>query len=216
MSKIVKHYLAGLCLLVLGATAHAGLIVDTGPGTLSASGNAFGSAQWLAAEFVLDRPYYITRLEGWMSAETLLDDLRGQTFSISIWGDGGDVPAFDAASRLYTNGAEIVGADVANWEGYNITYGNGLELAQGTYWIVFEYRTPNGNTYANGAMPGNSPTPLLNEAYLDNPTTWAADDDLNLGIRIYGNPIPAPLPIATMAIGLLAIGWRHSIASKRQ
>ncbi len=197
----------------LTTTAFAALLIDTGPGPAApnswwslqsdVTGGSPGSGQWLAASFDLNNDYFITDIAGWM----ITDGQTGNTFTISVYADGGGVP--DPTNLLYSNQATVTGTGQTNWEGYHIGFGNGLPLFAGTYWLGFEVRP--GNTYAGG-MPSPSVSPLLNEAF--NPSgTWLDFDGLDIGVRISGDlltqvPLPAAAPLFASVIGLMGLAAR--------
>lgn len=200
----MRSFLLAILLFVLWSfspNAMAGLIVDTGEGsgilrTLSNQTNTT-RAQWLAAEFSLDRDYYITGVWGFLRNE----GNTGQNFSITIYGDGGNTP--DSGNILYSNGTTISGAENSNnWEGYNITWGNGLELTAGSYWVSFEVRPNNYLNPYSGAMPIGAPNRVANEAFAQGPWYPAS---LGLGVRIEGTPVPEPASLFLLGTGFVGI-----------
>ncbi len=194
--KILLGIAAVLVTLIFNPVANAALIIDTGPGA-ETGGAALSSSvtgglnQWLAAKFELNSAQYITDIAAWVDST----GQTGNTFTISVYGDSGETP--DITNLLYSNQASVTGFGGGSWEGYHINWGNGLELAAGSYWLGFEVRP--GDTYA-GSMPGASPFPLLDEAF-NNSGYWIENDSLNLGVRISGNPAPVPLPPALWLFG---------------
>lgn len=208
----MKKYIYTLVTLIAMSftpAAHAGLIVDTGEGSPTGTLWTLGSGdtvlfpQWLAAEFTLDTSHYITGIEGWLISE----DNLGNTFTITVYGDAGETP--DTGNLIYSKEATISNTTGANWEGYTIDWGNGLELLAGSYWVSFEVRSHHNQTYG-GSMPGGAQNPLSNYAFSDG--NWHAYDDLGIGVRITGNVIsvPIPAPFTLLGIGLFAIGFARN------
>lgn len=202
MKKKIFLWIAAILVApIFYPVANAALIIDTGPGAATGGAALVSSAtgglnQWLAAKFELNSAQYITDIAGWV-------DSTGQTgklFTISVYGGGGEIP--DPSNLLYINQATVTGSGGGGWEGYHINWGNGLELAAGSYWLGFEVRS--GDTYA-GSMPGGSSFPLLDEAY-NNYGYWVGSDNLDLGIRISGNQVPVPLPPALWLLGSGLLG----------
>jgi len=172
-------------------------------------------AQWLASKFSLDKDYFLTDLHGWLYND---GSDTGDNFSITIYGDGGEVP--DTANLLYSNGGSISGIDGQyNWEGFQIaagSWGPGLELSLGDYWIAFELRTSNyANPYA-GTMADGAALPLTDGAF-DVGSGWTAYDDLSLGVRIQGveaAPVPEPSTFLLLGAGLGGLALYRRKAKK--
>lgn len=142
---------------------------------------------------------------------------------MSIYGDGGETPDFE--NRLYTNKVIVSGSDLnnmgGNWEGYDITHGGGLELTAGQYWLAFELRQlnalpPHGDTYT-GNLPFSSAVPQANEAWIPyGTTTWIENDGLDLGLRVFGTPVPEPNTLAMLGFGVITLmGISRRKATKR-
>ncbi len=73
---------------------------------------------------------------------------------------------------------------------------------QGDYWISFEIRPANYpfNDPYSGLMQNVATLPLEDEAYAMG--NWFEDDNLNLGIRILGDPVaPVPEPSTWLLLG---------------
>lgn len=190
---------AGLTILLPAPGSAATVdIIDTQP-TVSSGGWTLSSDQWLAAEFNLDADYNITDLAGWVRS----DGRTGQHFTITVYGDGGNVP--DTNDLLYSNQVTVTGNESSSWEGYHIGFGQGLPLTAGTYWLGFEVRPSNYLDPYSGLMPGTATDPLQN--YAANFTgSWGATVPLALGIRISGNLSAVPLPGAVWLFGSALAG----------
>jgi hypothetical protein len=201
-----KALLLAISLLLLNTpVTMASTIIDTGPGPESAGGYTVASYQWLAGEFVLDQDYFITGLYGWIARHTSSNDNTSYNFTISIYGDGGEIP--DTGNRIYSNSASVSGPDeIGKWAGYDITwidpYGNtGQFLSSGTYWAAFEVRPPNYADPLSGYMPEPSETPLDNYAFKYD-SGWYGNDTMNFGLRVLGTPAPTPEPATILLFGL--------------
>jgi hypothetical protein len=150
--------------------------------------------QYLAAQFSLASPHTITGVQGWMRVEV------GGDLAFVIYGDDGDdVP--DQTAELFSTTLTLSGGltDPPNWEGPD----SGLDwtLTTGTYWLAFEVRN---SSFFFGQMPFPSTFPLGNEATLTEGSTpnYFADDNNDIGIRIFGEPVPEPSTLVLLAGGL--------------
>lgn len=205
-----KAVLLAISLLLLNTpVTMASTIIDTGPGPISEGGINVTSGQWLAGEFVLDQDYFITGLYGWIARQYTSDDNTIYNFTISIYGDGGEIP--DTGNLIYSNSAPLPGPDsTGKWAGYDISwtdpYGNtGLFLSSGTYWAAFEVRPSNYADHLSGYMPRPSVNPLDNYAYkLD--SGWYDYDTMDFGLQVLGTvPTPEPATILLFGLGLLSL-----------
>lgn len=206
-SDMKKAVLLAISLLLLNIpVTMASTIIDTGPGPASTGGYTVASYQWLAGEFVLDQDYFITGLYGWIARQDLSDDNTIYNFTISIYGDGGDIP--DTGNLIYSNSASLPGPDaIGKWAGYDISWtdphGNtGLFLSSGTYWAAFEVRPPNYTNPLSGYMPNPSVNPLDNYAFKYG-SDWYGDDTMDFGLQVLGTaPVPTPEPATILLFGL--------------
>jgi hypothetical protein len=174
--------------------AIADTIVDTGAGTAD-FGYGLDSSQSLAAEFSIGLSYAITNVQADMQFD------EGGTLNVSLYADnavGSDVPGtlLQTGSLTILNQQRFwswVGPDNLSWS-----------VDAGTYWIGFSgVGTP--TPFIFGMIRGQAPFPLGNEAVKHPGENWIGGDQDNLGIRIYGSPIPEPSPLALLAAGAAAM-----------
>jgi hypothetical protein len=179
----------GVLGLLLACPASATVIVDTGPGP--GRGGWFVRCddvtfQWLAAEFTLAEATSLTSVEGWMRAYTGTPHA-----TVAIYADGGNVPA---ESPLYLSTPFAVRG--AGWYGVG---GVHWPLSAGTWWVAFQAHE------GWAVMPVLPTSPLVNEVYsLDTGASWSPLD-LNLGVRIEGEPMPEPSTMLLVGSGLLGL-----------
>jgi hypothetical protein len=191
--------LLGALLLALTAgsqAAHALLIVDTGqPGT----GNPifFGGASRVfhAAEFTTASDYTIT------SVEAFMQNVSGETATISIQADSGDVPGATIHFTPFTGSSNS-----AAWQGAS---GLSWDVPAGTYWVSFGPAV--GQTVAGDLLQG-APSPLVHEATRNTAVGgWFSNDGLDLGVRI--DAIPEPSTALLLATGLAALALRRRLSA---
>ena len=175
------------CLLLIccaSGDALAETIVDTGgvdPTSLDQW--ILRRDQWLAGEFTIAAATTITAVEGYI--RTNPTQSLGGTFTISLYADGGEVPS--SGDPLYFAAATRAAGKVdPAWEGLS---GLDWSLDSGSYWVTFEIRPT--DTLADGIMPVPSAAPLLDEAYAYR-RAWSEYDELDIGVRISGQPVPEP------------------------
>jgi len=204
MKRLCLSIILMMFYLFQSIPSHALTIVDTGSSSSPRSW-AFSDVQWLAAKFTLDQSYYLTDIAGWVRAPKT-GEIFGEKFSISVYGSAGETP--DTTNLIYNNQVTIMGTSGANWEGYHIPWGNGLELSAGDYWLGFEIRIVNGDDY-NGSMPFPVTTPLAD--YAANSTgTWYGYDKLDIGVRILGDrvaTVPEPATFILLGSGLAGLAF---------
>lgn len=163
-----------ISLLLIG-TAQADLkLVDTGQPANATGGMSLVYPQTLLAQFVLNQPAIITSIQGWINVT------QAGNLQVQIYQDNGDVPGALVKVQMFSvagTGAHWVGASSLNWP-----------LRPGTYWVGFL-----GMMNFSGTMPGPAPTPLEKEGYIPIPATpFVRADNMDIGVRIDGNPITNP------------------------
>ena len=194
---------AVLGIILWCSAAGAGLIINTGQPTGPDAELQFLNIQYfsgLGGRIYLDKAYDLDRLEGWIRRD--LTD-AGISCLARLYHDG------SATSNDYAPGALIAQyavsvnpAFVENWYGASFSP---LRLAGGWYWLSFE--VDNSTQYFGGSFRGRSPQPLGLEAKtwqgIDGP--WYRQDDLDLGYRVYGTPVPLPGAVWLLGAGLLGL-----------
>jgi hypothetical protein len=193
MKRTVLALAICTCLTV---PAFGDLIVDTGQPT-GLGGLDIGGAQWLAAEFAFSsQPYTVTDLLGWMRVPTAGD------LSVVVYGDGGDIP--DTSSELYRQSVHL---DVTTDPAWCGATGVSWYLGPGTYWLALE--VPSATSLV-AVPPESPPSPLDNYAWFRPSvhSSWIPLGSHDFGVRIYGEPIPAPGAVLLGMLGLSAAGVR--------
>ena len=180
-----KLFLALAISLLLVGSAQADLqLVDTGQPATTTGGMSLKYPQTLYAQFVLKKPSTITSIHGWMNV-TNAGPPAGLV--VQIYQDNGDVPGtllFNVLiSSISGTGAAWLGASSLNWS-----------LPVGTYWVGFMGAMIGYPHGFDGTMPGPAPAPLGKEGYsnVGTGTPFTRADDMDIGVRINGNPITNP------------------------
>jgi hypothetical protein len=186
---------------LLGGTAFATTIVDTGPtptSFLSTVGlsNDGTNIYYLAAQFTTNTAHTITDIQGYMSNDTSF----GVTAAISKNFYDNYLPAYRPGDHIFSASFNV--GSTETWYGLS---GLDWALPAGTYWIVFEPLVG-----FSGSMPLPFPNPLAPTAfyYSGNPYPWSSYPYAawELGIRIYDNtPVPLPGAVWLLGSGLLGL-----------
>jgi len=179
---------------------HAAYIVNTGPGPTSLVGSSPGlwrdasGYQYLAGEFIIDQPYTITNIEGWIYN----NNESNSTATIVIYGDGGSIPN---SNEIYSQQFNIASQNY-DWSGAS---GLSWYLSAGTYWLSFEVRTSDTQ---DGWMPtsdDNPSSPLGKYAYNYNGVGWQSSLSTNFAARVQANAVPIPAAVWLLGSGLIGI-----------
>jgi hypothetical protein len=170
--------------------AKAVYVVDTGPGPgpdTALSGIALGSTEWLAGEIILDQPYTITGVEGWMIPA---DGAGTLPITIVMYTDGGEIPG----TEIFSANFSIDSSGSVGWYGVS---GLVWDITAGSYWVSFEPRqciSPCTPLNDQALVYGPATTPLENYAFNEVLNgVWLEEDTLGMGIRVSAIPVPTAL-----------------------
>jgi len=219
MNHFVKQLILFAILLLTIQTAHGALIIDTEPASLAEEAWVLTNEQFLAAEFVLGRSYKITDVQGWIGTQTVPGWIGSKTnvnLRYTIRKDDstsgeippGQIPGEVPGSIIYSQTLELAVEEDAGWRGPSVLNWN---LSAGTYWLSFEADVYTSEGFY-WCMPFPANIPLSNYAFSDNTAgnpVWYEYDELNLGVRIYGEQqganIPEPATLLLLGLGLIAL-----------
>jgi hypothetical protein len=70
------------------------------------------------------------------------------------------------------------------------------------YWVGFE--VPASSTFS-GVIMGSAPKALEHEAINFVPAGYISRDEINIGVRVYGSPVPIPGALLLLGAGLLRL-----------
>jgi hypothetical protein len=191
MKTLSRLALALVAALTVSTSSFAGVIVDTGAGSVPyGSGFALVPTQWLANSFTLAQRETITGVNGWIGGTT-------GNLQIAIRSAVNGLPG----QVLYTADATPELSFVNAWVG-----ASGLDwtLDAGTYFLAFQ--VPDGYTY-RGGMGGNIPSPSGTEAFTDELGKWHSDPYGHIGFQVFGEPanVPEPSTVALTGLALAAL-----------
>jgi hypothetical protein len=191
MKTLSRLALAFVAAVTVSASALAGPIVDTGPGSVPyGSGYSLDPNQWLANSFSITQRETITGVNGWIGGTT-------GSLQIAIRSAVNGLPG----QVLYTADATPEQWFVNAWVGAS---GLNWTLDAGTYFVAFQI--PDGYTY-RGAMGGNIPSPSGKEAFTDELGNWHSDPNGHIGFQVFGEPanVPEPSTVALTGLALAAL-----------
>jgi hypothetical protein len=188
--------------------AQADLIIDTGPvsGGSYTGGNALYKYQWLAGQFSLTQSYTITQVLGLIG----YSGSHGGGIKAVIRSDVSGLPGVEVQHQSFTTS----NPGFNTWQG---TSGLSWDLQAGTYWLAFEV---DASSTFDGAMTSSATNPLQHYAVAN--TYWrygtysaptvadyfiSSSGGPNLGMMVYGDPAPVPLPgpLFLLGAGLLRL-----------
>lgn len=172
--------LVGSCARIVSKIRPApAYIINTG--TPTEFGWWLVEVQWFAAKFTINEPgYSVTDIEGYFNPS------GSATVILDITNSEGEIPG---SVTYYSDSFSVDHNQGAGWYGlHKIT---DLKLPSNSYWIVFR---PAEQIDRILEMPKNPQSPnadyAINTEITRTTRKWSEADDLNIAIKIIGNPLP--------------------------
>ena len=187
------HALCAAALLLLGLSAQAATLVDTG----TPNGNAVGAyaldnTDFIAGQFSLTQRVDVTAIQA-----HVLGAAVGETFTLALYADNTlHLPGnllFSAQARVAAEG----------WNG--LASLTGWTLAPGLYWVGVEVGA--ADTASSALLDRGAPTLLARTAFNDGSTYVATVSPMSFGLRLDATVVAVPEPAqwVLMAAGLFAM-----------
>jgi hypothetical protein len=194
-------------------------IVDTGSSGPVATSVVDWNQQWLAAEFSTSGAWRITSVEGWAVPSGV--DRFGGPLRISLLSDGGNIPS----DPLFSTVTHVPGVGPAGWYGQS---GLNWTIGPGSYWVSFEAlaHTASGPAFSGATfgMSGTTATPLANQAFARllsdcnfrqrSCWSWTPDSGIDLGVRVFAEPVPEPGTLLLLGTGLAFVRLRRRLLGR--
>jgi hypothetical protein len=213
--RMLKKLLLCWCVIAiacLGAVAaRADLIIDTGgvEGAFN-GGYQLSAGQRHAGQFSLSQDTIITQVQGLIGYSPGQSDGGGGTFmggdiNAVIRSDAGGLPGAVLQSQTFTS----INPYLNTWQGPS---GLNWTLQSNTYWLAFE--VDSSSSFA-GCMYDPPFTPLPLYASTLNGGAYRVTGQ-NVCMRVYGDPIPGPVPLPGAVLLLGAGLGRLAIYRRRK
>ena len=195
MKFAARFALSCITALAFSTSASAGVIVDTGTGSVPYGGAGLFAGQWLANSFTISEAQTITGVNGW---------LGGNRGNLRI-GIRSTVNALPGTLLYSATTAPTTGPDNA-WVGVsNLDW----TLDAGTYFVSFD--VPVGGYVFGGGMGQGAANPVGIAAFTDDNGNWRVWSGLALGMQVFGTPaavsgdVPEPSSFSLSALAIAAL-----------